>query len=74
MIKCTTDSESGMKSFTDVPRGEDKSVMVRNFAESFFGTTPIGDVRKFGSGGTKNGPATRFALSSDKILSNKSSG
>ena len=63
-----------MKSFTDTPSGDDKFVIVRNFVEPFFGIIPIGDVRKCGSGGAEYGPATRFAINSERILSRRGTG
>ena len=48
--------------------------MVLNFEESFFGMTPIGEVRKRGSGGFENGPAMRLSINSETILSGRGIG
>ena len=71
---CTDASDAGMKSFTDRSLGEDRSVIVRNFVDSFFGIIPIGEVRKFERGGVEKGPAMRFSINSDFILSHNLEG
>ena len=82
-IKSFVSLRSLVRFFSDGSDGNDtndhmetrlKSVIVRNLSESFLGTTPIGDVRKFGSGGTAKGPETRFSFSSARILSNRTPG
>ena len=67
LLKETEASESLMKSLIELPFGEDRSVIIRNLLLSFFGTTPIGDVRKYGNGGVVKGPDIRFCFSSSNI-------
>ena len=50
-----------MKSLIQDPCGDERSVIIRNLDEPFFGTTPTGDVRKFGNGGFVKGPVILFS-------------
>lgn len=67
LLNETEASESFIKSLIEKPLGEDKSVIIRNLLLSFFGTTPIGDVRKYGNGGLVKGPDIRFCFNSSDI-------
>ena len=57
-----------IKSFTEWPRGHERSWMTRHFSgfERFLGTAPIdiGDPTKLRVGGERNGPAMRLRSSS----------
>ena len=67
-LNCAADSEDGMKSFIDLPAREDRSVIVLNLLGSFLGIMPIGEVRKFSNGGSRNGPAMRSSCSSIRMF------
>ena len=67
LLNDTEASASLIKSLIEMPFGEDRSVIIRNLLLSFLGITPIGDVRKFASGGLIKGPDIRFCLNSSDI-------
>ncbi len=67
LLNDTEASESFMKSLIEILFGEDRSVIIRNLLLSFFGITPIGDVRKFCNGGPVKGPDIRFCFNSSYI-------
>ena len=67
LLNETEASESFIMSLNKKPLGEDKSVIIRNLLLSFYGTTPIGDVRKYGNGGLVKGPDIRFCFNSSDI-------
>ena len=67
LLKATEASESFIKSLIEMPFGEDRSVIIRNLLLSFLGTTPMGDVRKFGKGGLVKGPDIRFCFNSSDM-------
>ena len=67
LLKETVASESFIKSLMAMPFGDEKSVIMRNLRLSFFGTTPMGDVRKFGNGRLVKGPDIRFSFNSSNM-------
>ena len=69
LLNWTAASLSVIKSLIEDPRGVERSVIMRNFEEPFFGTTPMGEVRKFSNGGCMNGPAILFSANSVSTLS-----
>ena len=67
LLNETEASGSFIMSLIKKPLGENKSVIIRNLLLSFFGTTPIGDVRKYGNGRLVKGPDIRFCFNSSDI-------
>ena len=67
LLKDTEASESFIKLLIKMPFGKDRSVMIQNLLLTFLGTTPIGDIQKFGNGGLVKGSDICFCISSSDI-------